>query len=137
MTPTDRRWSDADRELVARAMFEEAHEGDHDAFRWEDLKPHYEEQAEAALDALAADGRLADPQELERLREERSTGIQSAMDAISRSIDSNPGMTPESRRGMENAWYAVRSLLGMAVIELDYAGPAATAPETAGGEQDG
>jgi len=66
---TDRRWSEATRELVAETLHadlcpEDPDDGDACMC---DIADH-DRSAGVALDALAAAGLLADPQELERLR---------------------------------------------------------------------
>lgn len=64
MTEADRPWTVEDRDLIARAMFLEANEGSQVPLQdlWEDLRTHYEEQAEAALEALAHAGRIGEPE---------------------------------------------------------------------------
>jgi hypothetical protein len=56
MTDLERRWSDADRDLVARAMYDSWHASIPFTDQAEDVRAEYAGAAGAVLDALTADG---------------------------------------------------------------------------------
>lgn len=79
----DRTWTDADRELLVSVLWTRALQANNAGPRLDrqpaaDAPAHLWADAAAVLDALAAAGRLADPQEQERLREALATRTEEA-----------------------------------------------------------
>lgn len=92
MPTTDRRWTEATRELVVSVLWTRACQGGNAGPALQ-LQPaaeapmHLWADAAAVLGALSGAGLLADPQELERLRAERENYLQAAEGAGAAAAD--------------------------------------------------